>query len=90
MSVSHFQHQLRAFLDDGPHSGQTISIDSDSDGHAPKRIVVEIPSEGLQARARDTAGSDAEGSASGTVITYELHDADEELGLWVYRMSNDQ
>jgi hypothetical protein len=88
--MSHPQHQLRAVLDDGPHSGQTISIDCDEDGQAPKRIVVEIPSEGLQPHERPADGQDSEGPVSGSAITYELHDSDDDLGLWVYRMAPDR
>ncbi len=64
------RHQIRAFLDDGPHSGRTVSIDCDPDGRAPERFVLTVASGG---------------SAVAASVTYVLHDADEELGLWAYR-----
>lgn len=86
-SVTRPRHQLRAFLDDGPHAGRTVSIDSDPAGRAPERIVLAVVPEGTP-----TVRGNHETShpATGRVITYELHAAGEELGLWAYRMAEDR
>lgn len=86
--MSHPQPQLRALLDDGPHSGQTISITPDPDGHPPARIEVHGPSEGRQVRQRSPGRDQIERSAADDgVLAYELGGADEDLGLWVYRVA---
>ncbi|HTK67120.1 MAG TPA: hypothetical protein VL595_32400 [Pseudonocardia sp.] len=78
------RHQLRAFLDDGPHAGRTVSIDSDTAGKAPKRIVLAMVPEAAPPGPDDREPRPR--PSPGRVITYELYAAGEELGLWAYRM----
>ncbi|HEY2205326.1 MAG TPA: hypothetical protein VGH99_12720 [Pseudonocardia sp.] len=81
--MSHPQHQFRAFIDDGPHAGETLSLSPDDDGQAPKRIVLADPAHrpGLGDRTENSPGQ----RESGGSTAYELQDTDLDAGLWIYR-----
>lgn len=79
--VSQPQPELRVLLEDGPHAGQTISVEPDDEGQPPERITVHIPGEVLQVRQKP---ADAGGSEDPS-DSYQRHGSDEELGLWVYQ-----
>lgn len=83
--MSHARRHIRAFIDDGPHAGETVTVDPDPDGYAPRRITLDNPSRraGL---GDSTELSPDIGDRPGDVVTYELDRADTEVGIWVYRL----
>lgn len=79
--VSHPQPELRVLLDDGPHAGQTISVEPDAKGQPPERITVRVPAEGLQVREHRHESDES----AQPPLAYQLRGSDEDLGLWVYQ-----
>ncbi|MDQ2707646.1 MAG: hypothetical protein M3Z25_08430 [Actinomycetota bacterium] len=69
---------LRAYLDDGPRNGETVSIDPNDDGSPPERIVLNDDA---------TLGSvgEPEHTSATANTTYGLSHTDMDNGLWVYR-----
>jgi hypothetical protein len=72
---------FRAYLDDGPRAGETVSIAPAEDGSVPETLVLD------DSGALEAVGGTPErsGDADDATTTYRLAQPDMDNGLWVYR-----
>lgn len=82
--MSHPQHQLRVFLEDGPYAGETMSVKPDPNGRPPSRLVVEGDGGGDPHEVSDHTTS--AGDAPHGPATYGFDRADLDNGVWRYRL----
>lgn len=85
--MNHGQQQFRAFLEDGPYAGETMSIGPDDSGEPPAQVEVEGTG-----RVDPHGVSEHPGSAPGTPrrpATYEFDHRDLGNGVWRYRLAPD-
>jgi hypothetical protein len=81
--MNHPHPSLRAFLEDGPYAGETLSVEPTDSGEPPRSIVVEGGDGGDPGEVTDHIVS-----AAGTDLgpaTYLLRGPDLRNGLWRYR-----
>lgn len=83
--MTHARRHIRAFLEDGPHAGETVAVDPEDGGNAPRRITLESPARRPGLGDATELSPDTGGGPSGAV-TYQLHRADTEIGIWRYRV----
>lgn len=83
--MSHARHQIRAFCEDGPHAGETVPVDPDDAGGAPRRITLPRPAHHPGLGDATELGPDAPDGHSDTA-TYRLCGADTDVGVWRYRL----
>lgn len=83
--MSHARRQIRAFCEDGPHAGETVPVDPDDGGDAPRRIT--LPNPAHRPGLGDATGlaPDVTDGRSDTV-TYRLCGPDTDVGVWRYRV----
>jgi hypothetical protein len=75
------QEHLRAYLDDGPRAGDTVSIAPADDGSVPETIVLDD-----SGRVEAVGGTpERSEEADDATTTYRLAGPDMDNGLWVYR-----
>ena len=73
--------QIRAYLEDGPRSGTTLSVDPGPDGQPPSQLVLADPPE---AGGRPEESFDIETTAPPGATTYHLRGLDEVANVYVY------
>jgi hypothetical protein len=83
--MSHARGQIRAFFEDGPHAGETLPLDPDADGGAPRRVTLESPARRPGLGDATELSPDNRGATS-AAVTYQLDGADLNLGIWRYRV----
>jgi hypothetical protein len=85
--MSHPQHQLRVYLDDGPYRGETLSIARTAGGDIPSHITIggEHTAHGPVGLTEHREAADAHGGR----VSYRFDHADMDNGLWVYQTASD-
>ena len=85
--MSHPQHQLRVYLDDGPYRGETLSIARTAGGEIPEHISI-----GGEHSAQGPVGLTEHRKVAGgpgARVSYRFDHANLDNGLWVYRTGSD-
>ena len=72
---------IRAFIDEGPRTGQTVLVDADPDGSPPQLITLTDP----PTSPLPIDGGPDIGNMPASETTYQLHDHDDARGLYLYR-----
>jgi hypothetical protein len=72
---------IRAVLEDGPRSGEVVTLDAGPAGGPPQQEVVSDPF-GMSERAKE---SSAEGTQLQAATTYHLHGPARAKGTFIYR-----
>jgi len=72
---------IHAIIEDGPRAGETIQLDVEHEGVAPKQFL--LADEHLGARSADQSVR----PPTGAVSTYSLVGRDDERGGYVYRVA---
>lgn len=73
-------------MEDGPHAGETVTVDPEDRGDAPRRITLESPARRPGLGDATELSPDPRDGPEGTV-TYLLHGADTDIGIWRYRVA---
>jgi hypothetical protein len=72
---------IRAFLEDGPRSGEVVPLDAGPTGGPPEQLVVSDPF-GMGEPAEE---SSAPGTQLQAATTYHLHGPAKATGTFIYR-----
>jgi hypothetical protein len=81
-----FQGHVLAFIEDGPHGGETVVVDAEPDGSIPQQIKLEDPPPTLQVYEE----SSLRHSVPIRVSTYHLGDEAERVrGGYSYKLVNE-